>query len=616
LSRGLGDVYKRQDLEQVTFSEPKSPPDIYVNGENGRIKIFDAITGINSYGERLGLSNLTGANSNFINHLASYTEQDELNLAFDYEMQDLVNEFVEKQTLNWVGQESTNQAFKYYFGKSAQHSSSSLSVSIMEAKSGRILASADSNSLFAKDVQTSGDVAYLERLIPEKSNLRWLNHYHNATFWDAPGSVFKIVTALSLEKVKAQCSVPQKVCPLSKNKELFLNSVGEITQNNADTLNRMLRGDANGYYFNKNSCHYPDFDFGKGVKSSYNRNNGIYGQQVHNYSTNRRTCVKPLDSKGQLPIGDHWLTVNLNRSVNTWFAWTHEMITPATFEQGVNHRTHQHKDLLALNASSQIMQKIIPAANVIYQMGFDKSRNLITGEAVINPEGAGNSPKSWILSPVTVKFQDVSDRAALRRFSVGLTGTSMTPLHIAAISASLVNNKVTYPSLINSPIQLENLNTNDRQNTNEVSPESVNINSEKRDFFQDINTNSIIQGMYYAANGSNGSTYTKTFQKGFECAQQRCICMYAKTGTAPLDSGAIDSQNSWITGWFFKNEKNEEGNGFRQCPMNSESFQAIKATVYSFGCAAKRVAINYTGATGCGVVIKNIVKAGLEREIW
>lgn len=658
-----------------TAGEPKTkiekinvPPDITVwetAKKKDSVKVFDSFRGLTDEGRALGLTSLVGFDQHYINHLGANSSQPKWQLSIEHDKQTLVYKTIKRQISTWLKAKPKKVGeplpFKHYFGNSNRRGTASLSVVLLDVRSGAIIAAADSNAQFLENMKPTRRMLENEKLRPEKSPMRWLNGYHNAAFYDAPGSVFKLFTSVSLlqfgQYVQQLCDSKYQEQESRKNCKKMAGSVFSqylVGENKDSEL--YSKGPYSNFFYHIGQCHYPYNELGGKLKPSYSKDNAaarsIYGKTIHNFESHRVYKGKNTECKEQRYEGRFGLAENILLSNNTWFAWMHEMITPALLYTGEGVPTEHSGDglsfgqllnkprqeqgekphtngLLGLSAQKSILHQIIPAANTVQSLGFNVPIDLLTGQPILAWNGTVHSPKSWILSPVNIKFDDIKDRQALRRFAIGVGHVAIAPVHAAALSASVAQGRVIYPRVtaeIANEVDQEGAAVSENDSSEAefsrdkaLTAGDLNIGTVgvSGDMLASLNLSPIISGMYKAVNNGWGTSYTTMKNTIFDnlCNKQKCVCLYAKTGTSPLDSGDILSQNSWITGWFFINSKKPDSNSYEGCPTSNAANFADKNAV-AFGCAAKRVDMATTGSKGCGKVVAEIIKAGYEEGIW
>lgn len=267
---------------------------------------------------------------------------------------------------------------------------------LMDAATGDILAAA--GQPLPPDNVDPHDLAAFDRANPAQSPLRILAWQHDGGPLSAPGSTFKLLTALALEQQAMN----------APSIELLLQGLpaSQIT----------TQAIAKGYPFDAQRACYP--------APCNNRSH-----QVHNF----RDEIPAQDTRG----GRLGLVEALTHSYNTWFAYGAELTDRSLLNLGEG----GVPDLLTLDRSA--MDTVRPIIDMAHRLGFEQTLRLDGG--LLPP----NFPwQPWdALQATSATFDPVESRHHLRQQAIGLR-MQATPLQMARVAASIGEGKIITPRLL------------------------------------------------------------------------------------------------------------------------------------------------------------------------
>ncbi|MBQ5965898.1 penicillin-binding transpeptidase domain-containing protein, partial [Massilia sp. ZL223] len=266
---------------------------------------------------------------------------------------------------------------------------------LLDAERGDILAAASSGSGKA-DPARWAELRDFDRADPARSPLRIAAFQHDGGAHRAPGSTFKVITALGLEQAAKE----------DPRLEGLLSGIP------VEELDRMAR--ERGYGFRAASATYP-----------------ASGQGAH--VTNFREQSGSARAHG----GRLGLDQALSYSINTWFAWLAELSDRSLLgrpEGGV-------PGVRALDAEA--LDTIRPVAGMARRLGFGSAPRLDGG---LLPEDYRWA--EWdALRPSASALDPVQTRHELRQMAIGLR-MQATPLQMALTAAAVGEGRTVTPRLL------------------------------------------------------------------------------------------------------------------------------------------------------------------------
>lgn len=374
-----------------------------------------------------------------------------------------------------------------------QHPQRTGSVLMMDADSGEILVSASWPEV--PQGVSWADLHAFDAADFRRSPLRPRTLQHDGYSYNAPGSVFKLVVALTLEKM-AQTD-PQLLAELKGLNMVALDRAGRRA----------------GYQFSSRADCYPAQ---KGCLNA--RGRWPVNALKHYPIVNFRKGGIFESPRSMLQRETHYgLTEALRDSLNTWFAWQADRSDQTLLSsRGTIGMAHAR----ALTPDGLDKQR--PMMAMVRQLGLLQPVRLDGG---LLPENF-----DWrtgdLLQASAGNIDPFNSRRNILQAAIGLR-MQMTPLQIARLSATLASGRLSQPRLLNS--------LNGRRAQSQPSP-TLNIELSR-----------IHAGM--KAVPITGTAKTAFAAPRFQQLRQR---LYLKTGTAPVrsNSQARGSLNSaWLTGW-------------------------------------------------------------------
>lgn len=267
---------------------------------------------------------------------------------------------------------------------------------LMDAATGDILAAA--GQPLPPDNVDSQDLAAFDRANPAQSPLRVPAWQHDGGPLRAPGSTFKLLTALGLEQQAMK----------KPSIEALLQGLpsGQITS----------QAKAKGYLFDAQRACYP--------APCDNRSH-----QVRNF-------------RGEIPAhgareGRLGLVEALTHSYNTWFAYGAELTDQSLLNRGEG----GIPDVLALDGRA--LDAVRPVVGMAHRLGFEQTLRL---DGDLLPPDFPWQP--WDALQVTPAVLDpVDSRHHLRQQAIGLR-MQATPLQMARIAAAVGEGRIVTPRLL------------------------------------------------------------------------------------------------------------------------------------------------------------------------
>lgn len=343
---------------------------------------------------------------------------------------------------------------------------------ILDAETGDVLAAAGAGTGTVTAANWD-EVRNFDRTNPARSALRLPAFQHDGGAHRSPGSTFKVVSALGLELAARRD--PQV--------EALLAGLP------LDAINQMAA--RRGFAFQTNAATYP-----------------FQTRQAH--ITNFRD--QHLDRRAE--GGRLGLAQALTYSLNTWFAWSGELVDRSLFgrpEGGA-------PDLHPLEAGA--LDTVRPVIGMARRFGFGKAWKLDGG--LLPPEYPWSQ---WdALQASAAQVDPVHTRHELRQMAIGLR-MQATPLQMALVSAAVGQGGVAAPRLL---LAL------DGREAAHSSPEPLGVRLDR------------------VRAGMKGVVDSGTAASAFNGAQLARVRagLSGKTGTAPtISEGGRDLSTVWFTGW-------------------------------------------------------------------
>ena len=266
---------------------------------------------------------------------------------------------------------------------------------LLDAERGDILAAASSGAGEA-DPARWAELRDFDRADPARSPLRIAAFQHDGGAHRAPGSTFKVITALGLERAAKE---DPRLDDLLSGMPL-------------EDIDRMAQG--RGYGFRAASATYPA---------------GGHGAHITNF---REQSGSARADGGRLGLGQA-----LSYSVNTWFAWLAELSDRSLLgrpEGGV-------PSVRALDPDA--LDAIRPVAGMARRLGFGSALRLDGG---LLPEDYRWS--DWDALQASASALDpVQTRHELRQMAIGLR-MQATPLQMALAAAAVGQGRTVMPRLL------------------------------------------------------------------------------------------------------------------------------------------------------------------------
>ena len=402
--------------------------------EKGQIT-FDALNA--------GLSSLLGINQDSIYHfpmaLKNHGIKGDVTLTLDLKLQQKINAIVTKYNQKY------DKDNAYYRTSDKKQ----LSFVLMDASDqiGALKAVATNHNMV--DVFPEKQSQLLnnqDRDDPEYSLLRWLPGFHKSNAYNYPGSIFKLMTSLSLfeelEQLKAAGDCPNREQQLCATDVLPVKAFIAQTQALIDGISSRREykkiGLANHFAFDPDDGFFPHK---AGIKFEKAKRTGGYITTSAGYLA--RFTEKLRNRK---PVG---LEFFIQTSYSPWFSWMAARMTPALYYQG------GHKGILTSNfQNDQAKTELFPLFSIMKKLGYMDTISLIDGKLLSKQtldhnlkqwNGAKLSRSSGYLSPVYI--DKISSNYVWHRMAIGYQ-IAVTPVHIATLSASIYNKKAIRPYLV------------------------------------------------------------------------------------------------------------------------------------------------------------------------
>ncbi len=369
------------------------------------------------------------------------------------------------------------------------------SVLMMDADSGEILAAASFPEA-PKDVHWP-DLYAFDASDFRRSPLRPRTFQHDGYSYNAPGSVFKLVVALALEKAAMQD--PDLLQELKGMDMVALDKAG---RNNGYEFS--TRSDC---YPAQNGCFHPR----KLRSPSDLKHNPIVNFRKHGIFETPRNMLQKGERRYGLPEA-------IRDSLNTWFAWQADKSDKTLLSaKGAIGMVHAR----ALTPAGLDDQR--PVAAMVRTLGFLDNTRLDGG---LLPADF-NWRNGDLLKATASRLDPYESRRSVRQAAIGLR-MQVTPLHIAQLAATLATGKLSRAHL------LKNLNA---EAATPPAPAALNIDLSR-----------IHAGM--KAVPVSGTAKIAFAKKRYADLRAR---LYLKTGTAPIQSNdkakGASLNSAWLTGW-------------------------------------------------------------------
>lgn len=369
------------------------------------------------------------------------------------------------------------------------------SVLMMDADSGEILAAASFPEV-PEGVHWP-DLYSFDASDYRRSPLRPRTFQHDGYSYNAPGSVFKLVVALALEKAAVQ------------DPELRLQLEGL----NMRALDKAGRKDGYGFstrsdcYPAQNGCYHP-----RKLWSPNNlKHNPIVNFRKHGIFESPREMLQP----GETTYG---LTEAIRDSLNTWFAWQADKSDQTLLSaEGAIGMAHAR----ALTPEGLDAQR--PITQMVRTLGFLENTRLDGG---LLPDSF-NWRNGDLLQATASRLDPYESRRSVRQAAIGLR-MQVTPLHIAQLAATLATGKLSRAHLLKG--------INGQQAATQEQPELG------------VELSRIQAGM--KAVPVSGTAKNAFRNKRYADIRSR---IYLKTGTAPIQSNekaqGRSLNSAWMAGW-------------------------------------------------------------------
>lgn len=494
----------------------------------------------------LGLLSLIGKNQEFSNHLLGFKSTDERYSSGDIQLS--IHKNTQEKLQGAVNSQLAKELdkggiFKKHHKNGFGHAQ--VVAVVMNAKTGEILAAADSQNQYLQKINWRGLEVWDNGYPHTTPYLRWLPAYQNGGSHETTGSSVKLFTSLSI-----------------------LDYAYHLMNNETKTK---MEGLITGKTFNSFGYH-PGFP-------------------ARHYPT--KTPKEWQQITDDQPINEASMVKAIEKSNNTYFAWLHEMISPALLYTPPNDRDDNAGLLESIISPRTLSQYTIANGKTAHKLGYDRPINLLTGTP--EPLSDAMPTQSWRLSPMTLDIYDgitkenvLKHRHQVRLAGIGVGRVHLTPMHLASLSASISQGKTIYPRLtpVSFGIQTDDQTPNDAQ-----------------DLLQTLQA--------YQISGKSSLSYVRQgMQQAVTSGTAKILninnlCVYAKTGTSPIVKDR--DRNLSITGFAYQKKTNDE-----LCKTN-DPINHPDTEVISFACAVRFVG-DGTGGGSCGSMMKGFLTEYFTKE--
>jgi hypothetical protein len=280
-------------------------------------------------------------------------------------------------------------------GGSAPPQGRQAGIVVIDTGSGEILAAAGAGNPEV-DARNWNEVRDFDRVDPARSPLRLPALQHDGGAHRAPGSTFKVVSALGLE--------------LAAQHDRRLDAL--LAGQPLDAINRIARD--GGFAFRTDAATYPS---------------ATTLAHITNYREQQ------LDRRAQ--DGRLGLAQALTYSLNTWFAWTAELSDRSLFGRPAGGAPGLH----GLEAGA--LAGVRPIAGMAQRLGFERALRLDGG--LLPPDYAWSR---WdALQASAAHIDPIATRHELRQMAIGLR-MQATPLQMALVAGAVGQGRIVAPRLL------------------------------------------------------------------------------------------------------------------------------------------------------------------------
>ncbi|MCP5198139.1 MAG: hypothetical protein H6974_15395 [Gammaproteobacteria bacterium] len=328
---------------------------------------------------------------------------------------------------------------------------------------------------------------------PRRGPLSWWAWQHDGSGLHIPGSTFKLVSALTLER-----SAPER-----PELDTLLSGLDPATIARQLLARRYDFGVQDACY----PAHEPHCQHSRYTPAQQRAGGGV----VHNFASggHYETLANQVRRYGDPRYG---LAQALRDSLNTWFAWLVET-TDATLLEDPQAAGLPHARALTPAA----LERVRPLAAVTAALGFGAKTRLDGGLLPIDRLPSGN-----LLLATASQLDPLTSRHQVRLAALGFR-MQVTPLQMAQVAASIATERRVQPRLL---LALNGQTA--------AEPDFPALN---------ITTSRIRQGMQRVP--EDGTAQQAFKGRRFDNLRPK---LYAKTGTADLSLQG-DINNAWLVGW-------------------------------------------------------------------
>lgn len=550
-SKPVNSYHRKQNGNKAYTINKITLADGTVLAENGKT-IFKKDGKQTDNTSTLGLLSLIGRNQEFGNHLLGFKSTDERYSSGEIQLSIHKNtqEKLQKAVNSQLTIELKGGIFKKHHKNGFGHAQ--VVAVVMNAKTGEILAAADSQNQYLPKINWKGLEVWDNGYPHTTPYLRWSPAYQNGGSHETTGSSVKLFTSLSI-----------------------LDYAHHLMGNKTKTdMEGLITGQAlNSFNSFRYSVEFP-----------------ISSEKPKYYPANAQGSQQIEDKQ---PVSRVSMAEAIAQSSNTYFAWLHEMISPALLYTPPNDRDDNAGLLESIISPRTLSQYTIANGKTAHKLGYDRPINLLTG----TPEPLSDTmpTQSWRLSPMTLDIYDgiteknvLNERHQVRRAGIGVGRVHLTPMHLASLSASVSQGKTIYPRLtpVSFGTQTDDQTPNDAQDLLQAL-QAYQISGKSSLFY-------VRQGMQQAV--TSGTATVLNINN---------LCVYAKTGTAPVGRKGQDLHNLSIAGFAYQKKPNTNQTD-KKDDCTNELINHPDTEVISFACTVRFVG-NGTGGGSCGSMMKGFL---------